>query len=276
MNVFSGVWDWLTDGAHWTGESGIPTRVLEHLEYTALTLLAAIIIAVPLGAWIGHIGRGAGIVGMLANSLRALPSFGVLILLTVWALDRAWGTGGLLAATVVTLLILAIPPILTNTYAGVRAVDPAVRDAARGMGMSPMTQLLRVELPNALPLIMAGIRSAYLQVVATAVIAPYISLGGLGTYVYYGLSQQDYPQMTAGAVLIALLAIAGDLLLAGVTRLIVSPGLQIPRRRAWYRRRPNVSPAAATTAAVEPASTDLDSEPNDPDTAGDDRRAAAR
>lgn len=216
MNYLS----YLFDAAHWSGSQGIPQRLVEHLGYTALTMLIALVIGVPLGAWIGHTGRGGFLAVGLANGLRALPTLGLLILLVT--LIGLGITGPLIA-----LVILAVPPILAGTYAGVRNVDSAIVDAARGMGMRGREILFQVELPNALPLIIGGVRSSVLQVISTATIAAYVALGGLGRFIIDGLAIRDFPQMVAGSVLVALLAIVADLLLAGLQKLLVSPGLQV-------------------------------------------------
>jgi osmoprotectant transport system permease protein len=217
---------YLFDPAHWTGTQGIPARLVEHLFYTALTLLIALVIAVPVGAWIGHTGRGGFAVVGLANGLRALPTLGLLVLIV-----GATGLG--LLGPITALVILAVPPILAGTYAGVRNVDPAIVDAARGMGMRGREVLFDVELPNALPLILGGIRSSVLQVISTATIAAYVALGGLGRFIIDGLAVRDFPQMIAGSLLVALVAISADLLIAGLQRLLVSPGLRTvpPQRR---------------------------------------------
>jgi osmoprotectant transport system permease protein len=159
--------------------------------------------------------------------LRALPTIGLLIFFVVlisphihWKSEAPY-----LIPTEIVLIVLAVPSILSNTFAGVQNVDPAARDAARGMGMTGRQVLFKVELPCALPLIMSGVRSATLQVVATTTIAAYVSLGGLGRYVFDGQSQQDYPQMASGAVLVALLAMAADFVLALLQRAIVSRGV---------------------------------------------------
>ncbi|MBN9108440.1 MAG: ABC transporter permease [Pseudonocardia sp.] len=215
MNFFG----WLLDPAHWTGAGSIPQRLVEHIGYVALTMIIAIVIAVPLGAWIGHTGRGGFLVVGSANGLRALPTLGVLILLAQW-------TGLGLLGPLIALVLLAVPPVLAGTYAGVRNVDASVVDAARGMGMRGREILFGVELPNALPLIIGGIRSSVLQVISTATIAAYVGLNGLGRYIIDGLSTRDFPQMIAGSILVALLAVAADLVLAGLQKLLVSPGLQ--------------------------------------------------
>jgi len=146
--------------------------------------------------------------------------------------------------------VLAVPPLLAGTYAGVRNVDPAVVDAARGMGMRGGEVLWRVELPNALPLIIGGVRSAVLQVISTATIAAYVGLGGLGRYIFDGLAQRDFPQMIGGSLLVALLAIVVDLLLAALQKVVVSPGLQAVPRSGPRRLRavPTNRPAAARAA----------------------------
>lgn len=221
----SGAWTWLTDPANWSGSAGVWARLLEHLWYTLLSLAIALVIALPLGALIGHTGRFTGLVSGVANALRALPSLGLLILLALWGLHTLKGSIALLGPAIAVLVILAVPPILSNTYAGIANVDPAARDAARGMGMTGAQVLRKVELPVALPLIMSGVRSAFLQVVATATIAAVVSLGGFGRYVIDGLAQQNYSMMVAGAFLVALLAVIGDRILAVLAHFLISPGL---------------------------------------------------
>lgn len=223
---------WLTDGANWSGPSGVLARLLEHLTYTFIALAIAIAIAIPVGAAIGHTGRFTGLVSGLANALRALPTLGLLILLALWGLHSLRGDLALLGPAIAVLVVLAVPPILSNTYAGIANVDPAARDAAKGMGMTGREVLTKVELPVAMPLIMSGIRSAFLQVVATATIAAVISLGGFGRYVIDGLAQQNYSMMVSGAILVAVLAILGDRILALIAHFVVSPGLTGRRVRA--------------------------------------------
>lgn len=229
----TGVWTFLSDPANWSGSDGIWNRVFEHLLYTFLALAIAAVIALPLGALIGHTGRGAGLIGGVANALRALPSLGLLILLVLWGLDNLPGESAITAPAIAVLVILGIPPMLTNTYAGIAAADPAARDAATGMGMTGGQVLRRVELPIALPLVISGVRSAFLQIVATATIAAYVSLGGLGRYLVDGPKAivNPYGIMAGGAVLVALLAIIGDRVIAGIGALVVSPGLTGRRRR---------------------------------------------
>ena len=221
----STVWRWLTDGAHWQGYDGVPRRILEHLEYSAIALAIAAALAVPLGLYVGHTGRGRFLAVNAAGALRAIPSLGLLFIAVIVLGPRLSGELSFLAPALVVLAVLAVPPILAGAYAGVEQVDPAARDAARGMGMTGLQVLLRVELPCALPLLFSGLRSALLQVVATATLAATVGLGGLGRFLIDGLSVRDYGQMAGGAVVVSLLALLVDGLVAVLQRRVVSPGL---------------------------------------------------
>jgi osmoprotectant transport system permease protein len=238
--------DFLGNGANWSGSDGIPTRVLEHLQYTFLALVFVCLIALPLGLYVGHTGRGSVVIAGTANALRALPDFGLLVYVVLLISGKLPAELAYLLPSVLVLVILGIPAVLSATYAGIQNVDPAARDAARGMGMSASQVLWRVEVPNALPLIISGIRASMLQIVATATIAAYVSLGGLGRFILDGQSQRDYSQMAAGAVLVGALAIVLDLLAAGVQRLVVSPGVTGRYPSALARRR-----TAATSRPAE-------------------------
>jgi osmoprotectant transport system permease protein len=223
--MINGVWGWLTTGANWQGPEGIWTRVLEHLEYSAVSLVLAALVAIPLGLVIGHSGRGRVIGVGVTGAMRALPSLGLLFVAVMVIGDKLTGDAGLYLPVYAVLAILAIPPILAGTYSGIEQVEPSARDAAKGMGMRGTQVLWRVEVPCALPLIASGIRSATLQVIATATLAASVSLGGLGRYLIDGIQTRDYDMMAGGAVLVAALALGVDLALAGVQRLVVSPGL---------------------------------------------------
>lgn len=207
MSAFGQGMTWLGDGAHWHGDDGFPHRIVQHLGYTGLTVVIASAIAIPLGLWIGHTGRLRGVAIGLTGALRALPTLGLLTLLVIWR-----GIG--LTPPTIALVVLAIPPLLAGAYAGLESVDRATVDAARAIGMTEWQVLGKVEVPLALPLILGGIRAAVLQVVATATIAAYIGLGGLGRYLIDGLAVRDYPQMVAGSVVIVVLALALDGLFA--------------------------------------------------------------
>ncbi len=220
-NPFGQGLQWLADPVNWQGAMGVPARVGEHLGYSGLVLLISVAIAVPIGFYVGHTGRGRVVVVTLSGVLRALPTLGIM---TLFAL-MATSTLSLMPA-VWALVLLAVPPILTGTYAGISAVDPAITDSARSMGMTEWQVLFRVEVPNGLAVMLGGFRSAVLQVVATVAVVAFISLGGLGRYIIDGLAVQDYGQVLGGAVAIAALAIVVDGVLALLQRLAVSPGLK--------------------------------------------------
>ncbi len=222
--MLTSIWKWLLDPAHWSGPNGIPMRTVEHLGYSLVSLVLAMIIAVPLGIVVGHSGRAKWTV-TLANSIRAVPSLGLLFALSMYFGPRIGSNLAFVIPSVIVLILLSAPPILSGTYAGLTEVDPAARDAARGMGMTGTEVLRKVELPCALPLLLSGVRSASLQVIATATIAASISLGGLGRFLIDGLARNDYAQMAGGAILVSLLALLVDGLLALLQRAVVSPGL---------------------------------------------------
>ena len=210
--VFGEALSWLGSASHWQGEDGVPNRFLEHVGYTALTIVIAVALAVPLGLWIGHTGRFRGLAIACTGALRALPTLGLLTLVVIWR-----GIG--LTPPITALVVLAIPPLLAGAYAGVESVDRRTVDAARGMGMTEWQVLTRVEVPLGLPLMLGGMRSAALQVVATATIAAYVGLGGLGRYIIDGLAVRDYPQTLAGSLLVVALALALDGAFAMLQRL---------------------------------------------------------
>ncbi len=219
MNVLQLFLSWISQPAQWSGPDSIPVRLAEHLWYSGLALAAAAAVALPLGLVIGHTGRGAFLAVNSANAARALPTLGLLVLVVTLV-----GLG--LVPVLVPLIALAIPPILVNTYEGVRQVDADLRDAAEGMGMTGWEVLLKVEAPVALPLILLGLRTAAIQIVATATIAAYVGLGGLGRFVFDGLARRDYETVVGGAALAALLAVLTEIVFALIQRVVVSPGIR--------------------------------------------------
>jgi osmoprotectant transport system permease protein len=223
VSFFSYAWNWLKQPQQWHGSEGIPIRILEQLGYSGLALLVAALIAIPLGILIGHTGRGAVAVVNVANGWRAIPTLGLLVLLTLWL-------GFSVLAWLVPLVVLAIPAILVNVYEGVAGVDPELRDAARGMGMTPWQQIRKVEVPVAMPLIVLGLRTGAIFVVATATIAAYIGLGGLGRYIIDGLAQNNYGEVAGGALFVVLLALAVQALFVVVRRVAVPKGLRLQGR----------------------------------------------
>jgi len=221
---------WLSAPEHWSGSDGIPNRLAEHLLLSGLTLLAAVLIALPIGVWAGHTGRAGFLAINIANLGRALPSLALLALMLPVALAFKLGLG--FWPTFFALVPLGIPPILTNSYVAVRGVDPDIVEAARGMGLRERQVLTHVELPIGAPLILAGVRNAAVAIVATATLGALVAGGGLGRYIVDGLARQDYPRLFVGALLVALLSIAVELTFGGIERLTVSSGLRQADRAA--------------------------------------------
>lgn len=212
MSAWSRLVDYITSADNWHGSAGILHRLQEHLTLTGVSMAIAIAIALPLGLALGHIGRGGTLAINVTNVGRAVPTFAVLTLLTLSPV----GIGN--RSTVIALVLFALPPLVTNSYVGLREVDREVRDAARGMGMSGWQLFRRVELPLGMPLIMAGVRIAAVQVVATATIAALVGAGGLGRLITDGLSAHNQGELLTGAVVVALLAFVVELLLALIQR----------------------------------------------------------
>ncbi|MCK8643700.1 ABC transporter permease [Mycobacterium colombiense] len=228
MNFVERAISYLLTADNWTGPVGLAARILEHLEYTALAVGASALIGVPVGLIIGHTGRGTLLVVGAVNGLRSLPTLGVLLFGTL-----LFGLG--LGPSLVALMLLGVPALLAGTYAGIANVEPTVVDAARAMGMTEAQVLLRAELPNALPLILGGLRNATLQVVATATVAAYASLGGLGRYLIDGIKEREFHLALVGALMVAALALVLDGLLA-VAVWVSVPGTG--RLRRTYRALP--------------------------------------
>jgi len=219
MDAISALLDWIANPDHWSGPSGVPNRLVEHIELSALAMLLAIVIALPIGLAIGHTGRLALVAVAVANLGRAVPSYALLLMLFPF-----FGFG--FSTALPALVLLAIPPMLTNTYTGIREVDRDLVEAGRGMGMSERKLLTAVEVPIALPVIMAGIRTAAVQVVATAGLAALVAGGGLGRFIVDGFGLQDDGQLLAGAILVAGLAILVERVLTMVEGRMVSPGVR--------------------------------------------------
>lgn len=250
------VWTWLTDGTHWSGDDGVWNRLGEHVQYSAISLVLAALVAIPLGMYIGHTGRGRLLGVGITGAMRAIPSLGLLFVAIMTLGDNLPGDSALYLPTYAVLAILAVPPLLAGTYAGIDQVDPAARDAAKGMGMRGLQVLWQVEMPCALPLIASGVRSAALQVIATATLAASVSLGGLGRLLIDGIQVSDYPMMASGALLVALLALSVDLLLAGLQRLVVSPGLSGRTTRRSARSRTGGPAPSSDSTSTTTSSTD--------------------
>ena len=229
MNFIVDAIAFILDPANWAGGTGIGARLNQHLLITFLSVLIAAVIAVPLGLLIGHTGRARGAIIGITGAARALPTFGVMTLFVLVGIQ--FGAGLSLTPVIVVLVVLAIPPLLAGSYSGVEAVDRQTVDAARAQGMTEWQILTQVELPLALPLLVGGLRSATLQVVATATIAAYVAQGGLGRYLIEGIQTRDYLRAVVGAVLVAALALLLDGLLAALQRLVMPRGVSRGRTR---------------------------------------------
>jgi osmoprotectant transport system permease protein len=229
VSFLGDVWGFFDNADHWQGDEGIPTLLLEHLQLAVVSVLVAAIVALPIGTVLGHLRKGGVVAINVANVGRALPALALLILAVQWV-----GIGeptGILAPVhsipaFVAMVALGIPPMLANAYVGMSSVDDDVREAARGMGMDGRQVLWRVELPMALPLLMAGVRTAAVAVVATATLAAYVDAGGFGRYIIDGFATRDNVKVFVGGLLVALLAIAVEIALALLERVLVSRGLR--------------------------------------------------
>jgi osmoprotectant transport system permease protein len=222
--IIGDVWSWFTTGDNWRGTDGVPHRLLEHITISAESMAIAVAVALPIALVLGHVGRGGFLAVNMANVGRAIPSLALLTFVAI--VFQKIGT----TPAIVALVALAIPPMITNTYVGIREVDPDVVEAARGMGLSGRQLLLRVEVPLAVPLILAGVRTAAVQVVATATLAALVAAGGLGRYIVDGFGTQHYDTVYAGAILVALLALVTELSL-GLLQRALTPGARRHRVR---------------------------------------------
>jgi osmoprotectant transport system permease protein len=229
MNFLGDVFDFLTSSDQWHGDESIPRLLGQHVQLTVVSVLVAAVVALPIGILLGHVRTGGALAVNIANIGRALPAFALLILSVQWV-----GIGdptGILTPVqsvpaFIAMFALAVPPMLANAYVGMANVDDEIRESARGMGMNAREMIWRVELPNAVPLVMAGVRTATVAVVATATLAAYVDSGGLGRYIVDGFAVNDSAKVFAGGLLVALLAIALELVLALVQRWLTSPGLR--------------------------------------------------
>lgn len=225
MRLLADVVRWFVDPAHYQGSDAVQTRLLEHLVLSGVAVLVAALVALPVGLWLGHTGRLAFVAVNIANIGRALPSLALLAL--ALPISFALGLGLGFWPTFFALVPLAIPPILTNAYVAVHNVDRDLTEAARGMGVSELGILRSIELPLAVSLIIAGIRTASVNVVATATLGALVAGGGLGRYIVDGLGLQEYDRLFAGALLVALLAIAVEVAFGTFERAAVSPGIRV-------------------------------------------------
>lgn len=241
---FPSLVEWFTEPGRWSGPSGIPIRLWEHVQTSAAAVLLAALIALPVAMYIGHRRRMEFLVVSVGNLGRAIPSFGLLVLFVMWlGLQLDW-PAPFRPAIILAMVLLAIPPILTNTYVGIQRVDPDMLEAARGTGMTEGQVLRRLEIPLAIPLIMAGLRIAAVQVVATATLAAIVGGGGFGRYIVDEFATSDEVGIFGGALLVAMLAIATELSFGFLERAL-TPRMASAGRKA----RPDVLPAETGAAA---------------------------
>ncbi|MGH2382704.1 MAG: ABC transporter permease [Candidatus Limnocylindria bacterium] len=230
MEFLGDVVAWFSDPANLFGADGLQGRLGEHLVLSVIPLLIAVAIALPVGAWIGHTGRAANLVINIANVGRAIPSLAILAVATMvlqsFLVDIGLRQVSSEIATMIAMTALAIPPILTNAYVGIGEVDDDLVEAGRGMGMRESQVLREVELPVALPVILVGIRTAAVQVVATATLGAVFATGGLGRFIIDGIAQRRYDEVFAGAIVVAILSILTELVFEAIQRRVTSPGLR--------------------------------------------------
>jgi osmoprotectant transport system permease protein len=226
MGLVGAIAAWFADAAHWQGPAGIPTRVGEHLAVSGAALLIAAALGLTIGIWVGHTGRGARFAVNLANLGRALPTFGVMAIVLPITATFNPEAGFKVYPAVIGLVVLAVPPLLVNAYVGISSVDAEIVEAGRANGMRERQILTSVELPLALPAVLAGIRSATSQVIATATLAAIFGGPGVGAYLVEGYAQRDYPQMWAGVILVGLLFAVAEGVLAAVERALTSQGVR--------------------------------------------------
>ena len=244
MTLLTDAIAWIFASEQWSGDGSLLILLLEQLWLTAVGVVAAAIIAVPAGWLIGHTGRGREIAVGLTGAARAIPSFGLLLLLVL-----LFGVLHKPEAAIVTFVILAVPSLLAGAYAGLEAIDRQTVGAARAVGMSEWQIFFRVELPLGLPLLIGGIRSATLQVVATVTIAAYVNLGGLGMPIITGLALRRYDMVLGAAILVALLALAIDGVLAITQRFATPRGVRAGRGTVRRKRRRPAASARQHTSA---------------------------
>ena len=244
MNLFLDAIAWLFSPERLEGANALPIRIGEHLYYTFISLLVSAVIAIPLGYYIGHTGRGREVAVALSGAARALPSLG---LLTVMAL--LLGPARADVAAIIVFVVLGVPSVLAGAYAGVQSVDPKTVDAARAMGMTEWQILVKVEIPIGLPLLIGGLRSAALQSVATATLAAYVGLGGLGIYIFTAIPLRQYDVMLGAALVIVTLALLLDALFAVLERVATPRGVLAAKHRNISARpkraRETVEPSRA-------------------------------
>ena len=249
MDLFVETWQYLLDPDSWAGGDGLVARLLEQLLITATALVLAMLLGLPLALWLGHVGKGGFLAVNISNVGRAVPTFALLALLVAadWPGSAEFGPYGRAGlATLIALVLFALPPLITNGYVGMREVPSDVQEAADGMGMSSAQRFRRVELPLAMPVVASGVRLALVQVWATATIAALVAGPGLGRIITEGFARNDYAQGMAGAVVVAVVALVLELVAAAVQR------AADPMPRSPSSDRDRTMSAPSTTVAEAP------------------------
>jgi len=215
---------WFGDAANWLGTSGILNRLREHVQITAAATAVSALLAIAPAVWLAHRRIGGTFVVAIVNIGRAIPSFAIVVLFLPISIQLGLGIG--FWPTFLALLFLAVPPMFTNAYTGVAEVDPDLVEASRGMGMTDRQVLTSVEIPMASPVILAAVRVAAVQVVATATLGALVGWGGLGRFIVDGFAIQDNVEVFAGAILVAGLAILTEVILGGLEHRVVPATLR--------------------------------------------------
>jgi osmoprotectant transport system permease protein len=232
VNGIFAAFEWIANSAHWVGTAGIPNRIGEHLGYSVVTTVIAVLVAMPVGVALGHARRGTFGIVSVAGAMRALPTLGLVTLLAL-----VLGIG--IVAPLIAITVLAIPPILAGAYSGIASADSRAVEAARAIGMTEWQVLARVEVPLGLPLIIGGVRAAALQVIATWTVAAILPVGGLGRYIFDGLPVQNYPEMLGGSILVIVLALVVDGVLVLVQKSILPRGVAVVHSSASRKEAPH-------------------------------------
>jgi osmoprotectant transport system permease protein len=228
MTVWESVREFLSEPSTWSGPNSIWVRLGEHIAVSVAAVVIAMILVLPLAVWLGHVRRGSDVATAVVNIGRAVPSFGVLAIAFLIFVQIGAGIGEPWAV-LVALIALAAPPMFTNTIAGIQTVEPTTLESARGMGLTEREVLTGVELPLSMPLIMEGVRIAFVQVIATATLGALVAWGGLGRFIVDGFAQQDVGELIVGAILVGMLAIAAELGLTATQRATTPRGLRVSR-----------------------------------------------
>lgn len=249
MDALGELWEFMTTASNWWGRHGIANRTWAHVKISSLALAIAAVLAVPPAAYLGHIRRGGVVAVSVVNIGRAVPSFGILALAFPLSIQLGLGLG--FWPTLVPLVLLGIPPIFTNTYTGIRGVDPGIVESANGMGLRPRQVLTQVEIPIAMPLVLTGLRVSAVQIIATATLGALVGFSALGSFITEGIAQFDDGKMLTGGLLVALLAILTEGTFSVLERTL-TPWRGPRQRRRRFARRAHVDVAIDPSESPQP------------------------